>query len=212
MELPMAAWVKNGRVFFKVPPILRVNLPLPHLGLMDWGRSCSRTLRICLEWLPWVEFNFILGNHLENLGRYHFFEVAGFTYLGDGFKYFFLKKNRTPKLGKIMIQFDWWNFSRHGLVQPTEAQIRVVTTFGEEIATLAAKIHRKNVKVFLFFGGGWAAGTSYELDLVCFGGEYMQMRTINLSMVDLVKVLFWWWSLVYVVHKLAKSTVLAMCC
>lgn len=43
--------------------------------------------------------------------------------------------------------------------QPTEAQIRVVTTFGEEIATLAATIHRKKRQVF-FFWWGWAAGTS----------------------------------------------------
>lgn len=42
----------------------------------------------------------------------------------------------------------------HGLVQPTEAQIRVVTTFGEEIATLAATIHRKKRQVFFFGGDG----------------------------------------------------------
>ena len=120
---------------------------------------------------------------------YHFFEVAGFTYLGDGSIYFFLKKI-TRNLGKSWSNLTDENFHM-GWFNPPRRKFGSSPLLGKRSPLWLQQFTEKTSRLS-FFWGGWAAGTSLELDLVCFGGEYMQMRTINLSVVDVVKVLFWY--------------------
>lgn len=127
----------------------------PHLGLNHQVAAAPEPWESAWSGLG-VEFNFILGNHLENLGNYHFFEVAGFTYLGGGFIFFW--NIFTPKLGKIMIQFWLMIFFHMGWFNPPRRKFGSSPLLGKRSPLWLQQFTEKNVK--FFFWWGWAAGTS----------------------------------------------------